>query len=315
MDDRKSPRWRSAAPDARQRRRLESTAGGPGAPRSAEGFERTPRHRVSVTPNPKAPLRQQLREVMRVFHYSHRTEAAYWHWIARFLRFCRLPSGASDPGGRGGAPGWRHPRDLGAAEVAAFLTHLAADLKVAASTQNQALNALVFLYGEVLHQPLGPLSGLVRVQRPPRLPTVLSRAEVDRVLSVVDGTERLPLQLLYGTGLRLFELLRLRIKDVDLPRRQIVIHDGKGGKDRVTMVPEVLVAALEQHRAHLNVDGRLAVTRHRQSEGWIVEALREQFGRSGLARLVRLGFDLALPPGGQPFERLGALSRALEEET
>ena len=163
--------------------------------------------------------------------------------------------------------------------MAAFLTHLAADLKVAASTQNQALNALVFLYGEVLHQPLGPLSGLVRVQRPPRLPTVLSRAEVDRVLSVVDGTERLPLQLLYGTGLRLFELLRLRIKDVDLPRRQIVIHDGKGGKDRVTMVPEVLVAALEQHRA-----GMRALFDRDRADGlagvWLPHALARKYPRA-----------------------------------
>ena len=252
--------------------------GAPGSPAKG-GADPVARHRVSVTPNPKAPLRQQLREVMRVFHYSHRTELAYWHWIARFLRFARLPTGASD--GSGGAPGWRHPRDLGAAEVAAFLTHLATDLNVAASTQNQALNALVFLYGEVLHQPLGTLSGLARVQRPPRLPTVLSRAEVDRVLSAVAEPDRLPLRLLYGTGLRLFELLRLRIKDVDLQRRQILVHDGKGAKDRVTMVPEVLVPDLERHRAGVRrlyeedrVNGLNGV--------WLPHALARKYPRAGV---------------------------------
>ena len=271
-----NPRSRSAAPDSRQRRRLGTVGGGPGA-LAKGGAEWGARHRVSVTPNPKVPLRQQLREVMRFFHYSHRTEVAYWHWIARFLRFSRVSPGVSD--GSGGAPVWRHPRDLGAVEVAAFLTYLATDRNVAASTQNQALNALVFLYGEVLHQPLGPMSGLARVQRPPRLPTVLSRAEVERVLSAVAEPDRLPLRLLYGTGLRLFELLRLRIKDVDLQRRQIVVHDGKGAKDRVTMVPEVLVPELERHRA-----GVRAIFDQDRAEGlagvWLPHALARKYPRA-----------------------------------
>jgi integron integrase len=182
-------------------------------------------------------LREQLREVMRFFHYSGRTEETYWQWVVRFLRFHRRP-------GSPGPEAWRHPRELGAAEVSSFLSHLATGLHVSASTQNQALNALVFLYGEVLNQPLGEVGDFARVRRPPRAPEVLSRAEVARVLAAVEPDYALPLQLLYGTGLRLMELLRLRVKDLDLERRQIIVRDGKGFKDRVTMVPEKLVVAL-----------------------------------------------------------------------
>ncbi len=180
------------------------------------------RERPKLTPNPKARLREQLHEVMRFLHFSERTEDTYWQWIVRFLKFNRQPASASPtPGQQPPAParagegsGWRHPRELGAAEVNAFLSHLAAELNVAAATQNQALNALVFLYGEVVHQPLGELGEFQRVQRPARLPEVLSRAETQQVLAAVDAEYALPLQLLYGSGLRLFELLRLRVKDV-----------------------------------------------------------------------------------------------------
>jgi integrase len=152
-----------------------------------------------------------LHEVCRFLHYSDRTEVSYGQWMVRFLKFHRRPT--PGPAKEGRRDGWRHPRELGAAEVAAFLSHLAsADL--AAATQNQALNALVFLYGEVLHQPLGELGEFVRVRRPARLPEVLSRSETQRVLGAVEADYALPLQLLYGSGLRLMELLRLRVHPV-----------------------------------------------------------------------------------------------------
>jgi integron integrase len=196
-----------------------------------------------LQPNPKLPLRQQVHEVMRFFHYSQRTEATYWQWIVRFLRFHRKVGDSQSSSLRG----WRHPRDLGAAEVSAYLTHLATAQKVSAATQNQALNAVVFLYSEVLHQPLGEVGEFARAQRSRRVPVVLSRHEVARVLAAVEADYALPLRLLYGSGLRLMELLRLRVKDLDLERGQITVRDGKGCKDRVTMVPDKLKLELQQH--------------------------------------------------------------------
>lgn len=201
------------------------------------------RHRPqgSLTPHPKASLREQVHEVMRFFHYSPRTEETYWQWIVRFLRFHKRAGT--------GPEAWRHPREMGATEVAAYLSDLATRLRVAPATQNQALNALVFLYGEVLHQPLGEIGDFARVARARRIPEVLSREETARVLAALEPDYALPLQLLYGSGLRLMELLRLRIKDLDLARRQIAVRDGKGAKDRVTMVPEALVEPLQRHLA------------------------------------------------------------------
>jgi len=208
--------------------------------------------RPKLTPNPKLPLRGQLGEVMRFLHYSQRTEATYWQWIVRYLRFHRehphlTPALSAPSEGGEREKQWRHPRAMGAPEVNAFLAHLARERNVSASTQNQALSALVFLYGEVLHQTLGELGKFERVQRPPRMPEVLSRTEVARVLAAVEADYALALQLLYGSGMRLFELLRLRVKDLDLERRQITVRDGKGQQDRVTMVPESLRTALEEH--------------------------------------------------------------------
>jgi integrase len=195
-----------------------------------------PKPREGFIPNPKAKLRAQVHEVMRFHHYSARTEEAYWGWIRRYLVFCR---GGADGARQEPCPtGWRHPRELGAAEVQAYLSHLATERNVGASTQNQALNALVFLYGEVLHQPLGEVGEFARAQRPARVPEVLSRGEVARVLAAVDKAYALPLQLMYGSGLRVMELARLRVKELDVERRQITVRDGKGFKDRVTMVPE-----------------------------------------------------------------------------
>ena len=181
--------------------------------------------------NPKLRLREQLREVIRFKHYSIRTETMYWHWMRRFILF----------------HGKKHPREMGAAEVQSFLTHLAAHEKVASATQNQALNALVFLYKEVLGVPLGLIGEIERPMRKPKLPTVLSKEETARLLAAVGPEYQLMAQLLYGTGMRLLECLRLRVKDIDFAQSKIEVHDGKGFKDRVTMLPEKLKASLRLH--------------------------------------------------------------------
>ncbi len=174
-----------------------------------------------------------VHEAIRRKYYSRRTEQAYVYWIKRFIYF----------------HGKRHPRDMGEAEVTAFLNDLASSRNVAGGTQNQALSALLFLYKEVLGKDLAWLDGLVRAKRPPRLPTVLTRAEVEAILAQLTGVRWLIASLLYGAGLRVMECLRLRVKDVDLEYRQILVRDGKGEKDRVTMLPEKLVEPL---RAHLH---------------------------------------------------------------
>ena len=174
---------------------------------SAAGASRPPR------------LLDEVRERLRARHYSLRTETIYLGWIKRFII----------------ANGKRHPREMGAAEVEAFLTGLAVQGKVAASTQNQALSGLLFLYREVLGIELERMENVVRAKRPLRVPTVLSREEVSRLLAVMEGRPRLLAALLYGSGLRLMECLRLRVKDVDFARNEIVVRDGKGGKDRRTV--------------------------------------------------------------------------------
>lgn len=213
-------------------------------------------------PNPKLKLREQLAEVCRFRHMSHRTEGAYWHWIKGFLLFHRGKfQGSSDPVSSGRAPhaasghllpkaekeGWRHPRELGAAEVREYLSHLAVGRSVAAATQRQALNAIVFLYQDVLGVELGEIGRIEKPQRKVNVPTVLSQAEVRRLLAVVAPEYGLICRLLYGTGMRLLECLRLRVKDVDFGRNVVVIHDGKGAKDRVTMLPEAVRGDLAAH--------------------------------------------------------------------
>ena len=164
-------------------------------------------------------------------HYSVRTEQAYRHWVRRYIRHHRM----------------RHPREMGAVEVQAFLTHLARDVKVSASTQNQALAAVAFLYREVLRLPMAATIGHLHAKRPHRLPNVLAHADVARVLEEMPGTPRLMASLLYGSGLRLMECCRLRVKDVDFTRREIVVRAGKSQKDRVTMLPSALLLSLGAH--------------------------------------------------------------------
>jgi integron integrase len=175
-------------------------------------------------------LLDRVRAVLRLRHYSLRTEQAYAGWIKRYILFHNK----------------RHPKDMGAPEIGAFLTHLAVDRYVAASTQNQALYALLFLYNEVLHLDIGPVDA-IRAQKPKRLPTVLSRDEVKRVIGAITGTHQLVARLLYGSGLRLIESLRLRVKDIDFAYCQVLVRDGKGQKDRVTVLPNVLVDPLKAH--------------------------------------------------------------------
>ncbi len=188
--------------------------------------------REAGPPAPQQPrLLDRVRAALRARHYSRRTEKAYVHWIKRYIFF----------------HGKRHPAEMGAAEVTAFLTALAVRDRVAASTQNQALNALLFLYREILGVELPWLDGLVRAKRPQHLPTVLTREEVRTVLEQLDRAPRLMALLLYGAGLRLLECCRLRIKDVDFATNQITIRDGKGSKDRVTMLPSAVKIDLARH--------------------------------------------------------------------
>ena len=188
---------------------------------------------LPLDPNLGKPkkLLDHVCDVMRLKHYSLRTERTYCDWIARFIRFYEL----------------RHPRDMGEAELSAFLTHLARDGKVAASTQNQALSALLFLYKEVLKQEIGWLENVERAKRPARLPVVLTRDEVHKIFAHLHGTPRLMAGLLYGSGLRLMECVRLRVKDVDFGYAHVTVRDTKGNKDRVTMLPVNLAKPLERH--------------------------------------------------------------------
>lgn len=172
----------------------------------------------------------QVRDLIRLKHYSIRTEQAYLGWIKRFILF----------------QGKRHPKDMGAEEVTQFLTHLAVQGNVAASTQNQALNAILFLYREVLKIDLPWLEGLQRAKKPARLPVVLTREEVRRLLAQLDGTTWLIVALIYGGGLRVMEALRLRVKDIDFHYKQLIVRDGKGQKDRVTTLPESLFDPLRR---------------------------------------------------------------------
>lgn len=186
------------------------------------------------TASPQQPrLLDQMRERIRVKHYSLSTEKTYLYWVRFFIR----------------QQGMRHPRDMGAADVEAFLSHLATQREVSAGTQNQAMHAILFLYRDVLGITLPWLDGVTRAKPSKRLPVVLTVAETQRLLAATSGTPGLVVRLLYGTGMRLMEGLRLRIKDVDFDRRQITIREGKGDKDRVTMLPDSLIPELQAHIA------------------------------------------------------------------
>ncbi|MGH7573519.1 MAG: integron integrase, partial [Longimicrobiales bacterium] len=180
---------------------------------------------------PRPRLYHRIVEVLRVRHYSRRTEEAYTHWIRRYVEFHEH----------------RHPRQLSEADVNRFLTHLAVKEHVAASTQNQALSAILFLYEHVLKQPLDRVEGVVRARRPKRLPVVLTADEVSQIMAQLSGDKWVIAMLLYGGGLRLLEALHLRIKDLDLERHEVTVRGGKGDKDRVTTMPRAASRPLREH--------------------------------------------------------------------
>lgn len=222
----------------------------------------------------QSPFLNRVREVIRARHYSIRTEQSYTQWVKRFILF----------------HGKRHPKELGENEVVAFLTHLAVKRQVSPSTQNQALNALVFLYRHVLDQPLGDIIGAVRAKRPERLPVVLTRTEVRQLFANLDGPHWLPACLLYGSGLRLMECLRLRVKDLDFDHRAITVRCGKGGKDRVVTLPDPCIEPLKQQLAQVCKlhnkdlqDGFGAV--------WLPHALARKYPRAA----TELGWQYVFP--------------------
>ncbi|NWG39813.1 MAG: integron integrase [Hydrogenophilaceae bacterium] len=235
-------------------------------------------------------LLAQLRDRIRLKHYSLRTEQAYVQWVKRYIYF----------------HGKRHPADMGKADVEAFLTWLAVERNVTASTQSQALSALLFLYKEVLELDLPWLSEVTRAKKPARLPTVLTRVEVHRLLKYVDDPLMdLIVRLLYGTGMRLLECVRLRVKDVEFTRNEIVVREGKGGKDRMTMLPASLA---ERLRAHIRVvkaqhDADLAAGR---GEVWLPDALALKYPNAGKT----WGWQYVFPAAGFSTDpRSGVLRR------
>ena len=180
---------------------------------------------------PPPKLLDQVRDAIRRRNYAYRTDKTYVDWIKRFIFFHNK----------------RHPRTMGPVEVEAFLTHLAVAGNVAASTQNQARSALLFLYNHVLAAPLGDELDIVVAKKPARLPVVMTRQEVSTILQLLSGTHQLIAKILYGCGLRVIESVRLRVKDIDFARQQLYVRDGKGHKDRVTILPETISAELRTH--------------------------------------------------------------------
>jgi integrase len=179
--------------------------------------------------NKKPKLLDQVRAVARMRHLSHRTEDAYVHHLRHFILYHNK----------------RHPKEMGACEITAFLTYLAVDKKVSASTQNQAFSAILFLYQKVLQLELPRIEGVMRAKRPEHIPVVFTSSEAKAILANLTGIPFLVASLLYGSGLRLAEALRLRVKDVDFEIRQIIVRDGKGAKDRITVLPKKLIEPLQ----------------------------------------------------------------------
>ena len=185
---------------------------------------------MNITPKPKKLL-EQVRDTLRVKHYAYRTEKTYIFWIRRFILFHKK----------------KHPSEMGSKHISEFLTHLAVKRNVSASTQNQALNALIFLYKKVLRVELTDPFDAIRARRPSRLPVVLSKQEALKVIDLASGEYQLIVKLLYGSGLRLIECLRLRVKDIDFSIGKILVRHGKGGKDRITVLPDNVREELRKH--------------------------------------------------------------------
>ncbi|MCI0549381.1 MAG: integron integrase, partial [Anaerolineae bacterium] len=183
-----------------------------------------------MQPQPKKLL-EQVSDAIRIKHYSSRTEKTYMDWIKRYILFHKK----------------RHPKDMGAEEIQTFIAHLAAQKQLAASTQNQALSAVIFLYRHVLKIDIALPSDIIRAQKSETLPVILTHQEAMSVINKMTGVSQLMTKILYGSGLRLMECLRLRVKDIDFGNRQIIVRDGKGEKDRATMLPDALIPDLQTH--------------------------------------------------------------------
>ncbi len=211
------------------------------------GEIRSHNQKAISTNSGKPRLLDQLRAALRSRHYSHRTEQTYTLWVKRFIHFHKV----------------RHPAEMAESEINAFLIHLAVKKKVSASTQNQALSALLFLYRHVICHEVGDLGEVIRTRRPTRLPVVMTRDEVKAVLSQITCDKWLMASLMYGAGLRLMECLRLRVQDIDFSRNEILVRDGKGAKDRITMLPESLKAQLQDHLKKVK-----AIHEKDLNEGW-----------------------------------------------
>jgi integron integrase len=209
---------------------------------------------------PKKKLLDQVRDVIRLKHYSLRTERTYCDWIERFIRFHQM----------------RHPAEMNELEVGEFLTDLVRTGNVSASTQNQALSALLFLYKHVLKQEIGWLQKVERAKKPARLPVVLSKDEVHKVFAHLHGTMKLMASLLYGSGLRLMECVRLRVKDIDFAYARITIRDTKSGRDRVTMLPVNLAAPLQQHLEKVKAQ-HIQDVADGFGEAWLPDALARKY--------------------------------------
>ncbi|PKO89983.1 MAG: integron integrase [Betaproteobacteria bacterium HGW-Betaproteobacteria-12] len=238
-----------------------------------------PEQQVKPDSATEAPrLLDRVRDRLRLKHYSLRTETAYLGWIKRYILF----------------HGKRHPADMGKAEAEAFLSSLAVERNVSASTQSQALSALLFLYREVLALELPWLDDVTRAKKPVRLPTVLTRAETLSLLEKIENAElHLIVSLLYGSGLRLLEGLRLRVKDVELARNEIVVREGKGGKDRVTMIPLQLVEPLRAQIARTKAVHEADLARGK-GEVWLPDALAVKYPNAARA----LGWQYVFPAAG-----------------
>jgi len=269
-----------------------------------------------LLPNPKLKFLEQCREAMRFKQFSRRTEETYLQWIRRYILFHRKralprPTGAG-PMRRGETPRpdplpiaaqrgegevragwiWRHPKDMGEPEVRAFLTDLAVRRGVVAATQNQALNALLFLYREVIGCEMAWVDGFEQARRSRRIPVVLTQAEVVKLLGRLNGTQSLIGQLLYGSGMRLMECLRLRVKDVDIAREQIIVRAGKGDKDRTTMLAHCLRQSLELHLKKVRELWREDV-KAGFGRVWLPGALRRKYPKAEL----EWGWQWVFPSG------------------
>jgi integron integrase len=241
--------------------------------------------RISPSPGEAAntdrppKLLEQLREALRSRHYSRRTEQTYISWVRRFIFHNNL----------------KHPAELTETEINGFLTHLAVKKKVSASTQNQALCALLFLYRYVIGRNLGDLGEVIRARKSKRIPVTLTRDEVKSVLQELPNDKRLMASIMYGAGLRLMECLRLRVQDVDFARSEILIRDGKGGKDRITMLPDSLKPSLKAHLKKVE-----AIHERDLADGWGRVQLPDALDRK---RRKRMAMAMDIPAGKSLEER------------